>query len=190
MARGSRHGDCRQEEPPNASAPSLASPRSSRRGRAFVVEHLRRRPLPFLEGVHLPAERGSAVSRRPRGQFLSGAAQESNLPTDGLRRLTGFEDREEDAQLQGFSARCARGCASTQLATHERLRERAPPRVASEKVFGLELSPSTDESDLLLTILGSRQPVATHGNRFGLFPRFRRPTDLPLLAAGCACWAP
>jgi hypothetical protein len=24
---------------------------------------------------------------------LSGAAQESNLPTDGLRRLTGFEDR-------------------------------------------------------------------------------------------------
>jgi hypothetical protein len=25
--------------------------------------------------------------------FLNGAAQESNLPSDGLRRLTGFEDR-------------------------------------------------------------------------------------------------
>ena len=25
--------------------------------------------------------------------FASGAAQESNLPSDGLRRLTGFEDR-------------------------------------------------------------------------------------------------
>jgi hypothetical protein len=25
--------------------------------------------------------------------WLNGAAQESNLPSDGLRRLTGFEDR-------------------------------------------------------------------------------------------------
>jgi hypothetical protein len=28
-----------------------------------------------------------------RGKAWYGAAQESNLPTDGLRRLTGFEDR-------------------------------------------------------------------------------------------------
>ena len=38
---------------------------------------------------------------------LSGAAQESNLPTDGLRRLTGFEDYAEDASLQGLFDSCA-----------------------------------------------------------------------------------
>ena len=36
-------------------------------------------------------------------RFLSGAAQESNLPSDGLRRLTGFEDR------LGHRARAAPG---------------------------------------------------------------------------------
>jgi hypothetical protein len=44
---------------------------------------------------------------------------------------------------------------------HERLRERVPLRVASEKVFGLELSPSTDESDLLLTMEDRRRAVAS-----------------------------
>jgi hypothetical protein len=32
----------------------------------------------------------------------------------------------------------------------------------------------------------SRQPVATHGNGFGLFLPFFRPSDLPLIATGCA----
>ena len=32
--------------------------------------------------------------------FWSGAAQESNLPTDGLRRLTGFEALLEKDQLR------------------------------------------------------------------------------------------
>jgi hypothetical protein len=48
--------------------------------------------------------------------MLSGAAQESNLPSDGLRRLTGFEDHEEDACMQVVSARCASKCASKQFA--------------------------------------------------------------------------
>jgi hypothetical protein len=37
-----------------------------------------------------------------------------------------------------------------------------------------------------LTILGSRQPVATHGNGFGLISAFARLEDLPLIATGCA----
>ena len=37
-----------------------------------------------------------------------------------------------------------------------------------------------------LTILGSRQPVATHGNGFRLFSRFLRTAHLPLIATGCA----
>jgi len=35
-----------------------------------------------------------------------------------------------------------------------------------------------------------RQPVATHGNGFGLFPSFLRPLDLPLIAIGCNHGAP
>jgi hypothetical protein len=41
-----------------------------------------------------------------------------------------------------------------------------------------------------LTILGSRQALATHGNGFRLFSRFRRSADLPLIATDCPCWAP
>jgi hypothetical protein len=33
----------------------------------------------------------------------------------------------------------------------------------------------------------NRRPLLTI---FGLFPRFLRPADLPVLATGCACWAP
>jgi hypothetical protein len=33
-------------------------------------------------------------------QFLNGAAQESNLPNDGLRRLTGFEALLEKLHLR------------------------------------------------------------------------------------------
>jgi len=35
-----------------------------------------------------------------------------------------------------------------------------------------------------------RQPVATGGNGFGLFLRYRRPVDLPLIATGCNHGAP
>jgi hypothetical protein len=37
----------------------------------------------------------------------------------------------------------------------------------------------------LLTIERRAQPVATHGNRFGLFLRLVGAVDLPLIAAGC-----
>jgi hypothetical protein len=30
-----------------------------------------------------------------------------------------------------------------------------------------------------------KQPVAAHGNGFGLFSRIRREVDLPLIATGC-----
>jgi hypothetical protein len=35
-----------------------------------------------------------------------------------------------------------------------------------------------------------RQPVATHGNGFGLFFRLSRLDDLPLMATGCDHGAP
>jgi len=34
------------------------------------------------------------------------------------------------------------------------------------------------------------QPVATHGNGFGLFPSFWRLSDLRPVATGCNHWAP
>lgn len=48
----------------------------------------------------------------------------------------------------------------------------------------------TRTDDPLLTILGSRQLVATDGNGFRLFQPLLRTGDLPLIARGCACWAP
>jgi precorrin-6B methylase 2 len=43
--------------------------------------------------VLLPREATEAQEKRSIcRQFLDGAAQESNLPSDGLRRLTGFEE--------------------------------------------------------------------------------------------------
>ena len=51
---------------------------------------------------------------------MNGAAQESNLPSDGLRRLTGFEALSEKADLQGISPWCASRCASKQVHGHER----------------------------------------------------------------------
>jgi hypothetical protein len=45
-------------------------------------------------------------------------------------------------------------------------------------------------ADVLLTILGSRQQLATHGNGFRLFPPSLRPGYLPLIAIGCARLAP
>ena len=45
-------------------------------------------------------------------------------------------------------------------------------------------------ADALLTMYSSRQPVATHRNGFGLFLRFLRPRDLPLIATGCNHGAP
>jgi hypothetical protein len=35
-----------------------------------------------------------------------------------------------------------------------------------------------------------RQLVATHGNRYGLFPPLRRSVDLRLIATGCKYGAP
>jgi hypothetical protein len=53
-----------------------------------------------------PSCRRLALSTRrkapcERGFFLGGAAQESNLPSDGLRRLTGFEDEEPKSRFPG-----------------------------------------------------------------------------------------
>ena len=62
-----------------------------------------------------------------------GAAQESNLPSVGLPRLTGFEDREEDAHLQGFVSQCASRCASKRLARHKAHPAPVPLRVASDE---------------------------------------------------------
>ena len=42
----------------------------------------------------------------------------------------------------------------------------------------------------LLTMERLRQPVAAGGNGFGLFSRFQRAVDLPLIAAGCNHGAP
>src|SRR5205823_9044298 len=39
-------------------------------------------------------------------------------------------------------------------------------------------------ADALLTMERLRQPVATHGNGFGVFPPFPRSVDLPLIATG------
>ena len=51
----------------------------------------------LLETMVVPQEDigGLPLGRRvsPRQVLGYGAAQESNLPSDGLRRLTGFEDR-------------------------------------------------------------------------------------------------
>jgi hypothetical protein len=43
--------------------------------------------------------------------------------------------------------------------------------------------------DLLLTMAFPRQPVAAHGNGFGLFPPFSRPDHLPPVATDCDRWA-
>jgi hypothetical protein len=43
----------------------------------------------------------------------------------------------------------------------------------------------TRTGDPLLTMERRTQPVATHGNGSGLFLRFLRPRDLPLIATGC-----
>src|SRR5207244_11834372 len=40
-------------------------------------------------------------------------------------------------------------------------------------------------ADALLTMERRRQPDATHGNRFRLFLRVSRPSDLRLVATGC-----
>jgi hypothetical protein len=45
-------------------------------------------------------------------------------------------------------------------------------------------------ADALLTMERRTQPVAIHGNGFGLFLRFVRPRDLPLIATGCNHGAP
>ncbi len=41
-----------------------------------------------------------------------------------------------------------------------------------------------------LTMYSSWPSLATHGKGFGLFLRFVRPSDLPLIATGCTHGAP
>ena len=48
----------------------------------------------------------------------------------------------------------------------------------------------TRTGDPLLTILGARQLVATHGNGFGLFEPFSGQSHLPPVATGCDRSAP
>jgi hypothetical protein len=45
-------------------------------------------------------------------------------------------------------------------------------------------------ANALFTMRSDRQAVATHRNGFRLLWRFRRRTDLPLIAAGCNHGAP
>ena len=45
-------------------------------------------------------------------------------------------------------------------------------------------------ADALLTMELRTQPVATHGNGFGLFTPFPRRSDLPLIATRCNHGAP
>jgi hypothetical protein len=46
------------------------------------------------------------------------------------------------------------------------------------------------EIDPLFTMRSDRQPLATHGNGFGLFPQLPRRTNLPPIATGCIHGAP
>jgi hypothetical protein len=48
----------------------------------------------------------------------------------------------------------------------------------------------TRTGDPLLTMERLRQPVATHGNGFGVFPPFPCSVDLPLVGTGCNHGAP
>ncbi len=60
-------------------------------------------PLPYK--VPVQSRLPTTPSRRLRRPFLAyGAAQESNLPTVGLRRRTGFEDRPSFALLAAYRA--------------------------------------------------------------------------------------
>jgi hypothetical protein len=73
---------------------------------------------------------------------------------------------------------------------------RAPGRSAvgrgsKSPVFeGAFVRDSTRTGDPLLTMYRRTQPVATHGKGFGLFLRFLRPRDLPLIATCCNHGAP
>jgi len=45
-------------------------------------------------------------------------------------------------------------------------------------------------ANMLFTMERLMQPVATHGNGFGVFPPFPRSVDLLLIATGCNHGAP
>jgi len=59
-----------------------------------------------------------------------------------------------------------------------------------DAVAGLFSKPSDGLLDPLLTIRSERQPVATRGNGFGSLAPFSPPEHLPMIATGCARWAP
>jgi hypothetical protein len=68
-------------------------------------------------------------------------------PPTGYAGLADFEDREEDAHLQGFVSRCASGCASKRLARQKPIPRQFLFGWRPTKAFRPGLSPSGDASD-------------------------------------------
>jgi hypothetical protein len=71
--------------------------------------------------------------------------------------------------------------------------EIAPPSKWIDPLIRREATSSNGwqpTADALLTMRSFRQPVATHGNGYGLFRPLRRSVDLRLIATGCNDGAP
>jgi hypothetical protein len=149
-------------DPPCAICVPVGARRDSRgkhRSRCSVADSRRTRwgsraPHRFGRPTESP---GSAPIRRLLGSAQSLVSTERRrsrtYPPTGYAGLASFEDRKEDTRLQGVSARCASGCASTQQATRERLARTSPSPVCVREGDWLGAVPSTDESDLLPTRL-------------------------------------